>query len=93
MKHYNSTTPPLYRPQDMTSPPTALFTGGHDILADPTDVAYLKEVLKPIGQPSAGSNFQEAYEHLDFVWAINAHTKIYPDVVKLANQYSAAKTA
>ncbi|GFR96055.1 lipase [Elysia marginata] len=37
---YGQTTPPLYYPGNITVP-VALFTGGNDALADPTDVSWL----------------------------------------------------
>jgi hypothetical protein len=37
LKHYNQTAPPAYKLADV-SVPTVLLSGGHDYLADPTDV-------------------------------------------------------
>jgi len=37
---FHQSTPPLYNVKDMKVP-TALFSGGHDTLADPADVAVL----------------------------------------------------
>ncbi|GMH36493.1 hypothetical protein BSKO_04361 [Bryopsis sp. KO-2023] len=77
---YGSKNPPEY---DLTAydVPTALLWGGKDMLADVTDVELLTEHL-----PSdilVYSKFLEEYEHLDFTWGIDAHEKIYPDMVKL----------
>lgn len=46
-EHYNSTSPPLYNCSMIPeSFPIALFSGGQDELADPTDVAYLVANLR-----------------------------------------------
>eukprot|EP00932_Pfiesteria_piscicida_P004758 SRR837773.14663.p1 GENE.SRR837773.14663~~SRR837773.14663.p1 ORF type:complete len:295 (+),score=93.29 SRR837773.14663:102-887(+) len=80
MEHYNQTTPPPYRLEDLTVP-TVLVTGDLDYLADPKDVATLmsklpKSVLKKqIRMPT--------YAHLDFTWAKDAYTELYPQLVDL----------
>jgi len=89
-QHYNQSTPPLYRPQDLYNPPLAFFTGSKDILADPTDFARLLSLLPTSNSPVVVHN-EAAYNHLDFTWAENAHTKIYPDIVQLAQKYSRVK--
>lgn len=60
--HYNSSTPPAYDPSLITIP-TALFYGGMDALADPTDVQTLIPLLKNL----VYSNLEPHYAHLDFV--------------------------
>ncbi|MEJ1276465.1 hypothetical protein NN561_007370 [Cricetulus griseus] len=59
--------------------PIAVWNGGHDILADPRDVSmllpklqnliYHKEVLP--------------YNHLDFIWAMNAPQEVYNEIVSM----------
>jgi len=66
--------------------PVALFSGGQDDLADPTDVAVMMADL-----PSnliVYKNYQADYSHLDFVWGLDAQYLIYPDIVSLAKNYS-----
>eukprot|EP00163_Fabomonas_tropica_P012961 TRINITY_DN24371_c0_g1_i1.p1 TRINITY_DN24371_c0_g1~~TRINITY_DN24371_c0_g1_i1.p1 ORF type:complete len:139 (+),score=39.25 TRINITY_DN24371_c0_g1_i1:23-418(+) len=77
-QHYNgSSTPPQYPLGDITVP-VALFSGGNDDLADPTDVGLLQQQLPP----GFYQNYQEDYEHMDFVWGENAYKDIYPLVVQ-----------
>jgi pimeloyl-ACP methyl ester carboxylesterase len=85
-KHYNTTIPPMYHPS-LIQIPTALFYGGNDALADPTDVeTYLIPSLKNL----VLQHFEPTYAHLDFVWGVNACTKIYPSILQLLEKYSSA---
>jgi len=88
--HYHSATPPQYSLGNMTSPPMAFFTGTQDQLADPTDVKHLLSSLPSSNYPVVVHN-EPSYEHMDFVWGMDAKTKIYPTIVQLINKYS--KTA
>jgi len=83
LKHYNTTTPPAYNPS-LIQIPTALYYGGLDALADPTDVAHLIPLLKNV----VYSYYEPYYAHLDFVWGVDANTKIYPTVVQLLKKYN-----
>lgn len=86
MAKYGSTVPPLYN-LSQVSVPTALFTGGNDYLANPTDVKRLMAELP--SETVVFHNNQEKYAHLDFTWGITSHEDIYPDVVSLLKKYSA----
>jgi pimeloyl-ACP methyl ester carboxylesterase len=81
--HYGVTTPPLYDLSQL-SVPTALFSGSHDYLGDPKDVE--KIVKEAPASMIVHQDVQEDYAHLDFVWAPNANTRIYNQVVSLLNQ-------
>jgi len=87
MAFYNSPTPPQYQPQNFTSPPIALFTGSKDILADLADIHHLVDVLPTSNKPIVNHN-EPTYNHLDFVWGLNACQKIYPSVLQLARKYA-----
>jgi hypothetical protein len=55
------------------------YTGNNDFLADPTDVAWLKEQVKDsliadVNNPT--------WEHLDFIWAWDAPKYCYNDIIK-----------
>jgi hypothetical protein len=82
MAHYNQTTPPLY---DMTkvTVPTALFYGDHDGYADPADVMRLSNVLPNV----VYSLETPAWEHMDFVWGMDAYKLVYPSVLQIMNKY------
>nr|XP_022321183.1 lysosomal acid lipase/cholesteryl ester hydrolase-like isoform X2 [Crassostrea virginica] len=78
MKHYNQTTPPVY---DVTKveTPVAIFSGGHDWLADPADVRNLVPQLRNV---RINKNIPE-WEHLDFIWAMDAPSKCYIDIISM----------
>ena len=65
--------------------PIALFTGGKDWLADPQDVAGLIPLLNSTGKLLYHKNI-DYYNHLDFVWGMDAAVKIYPDIIEIANK-------
>lgn len=66
--------------------PVALFTGGHDWLADPTDVAYLLPILNQTGYLKFHKNIPY-YSHLDFIWGVDVANMVYADVVSLAQKF------
>jgi len=78
--HYGQKTPPLY---DLSKLKTkiALFTGTQDYLADPKDFSRLKGEL-PQNLIVDTLNVDE-YSHIDFIWGVDASTKIYQEVLKL----------
>jgi pimeloyl-ACP methyl ester carboxylesterase len=82
LAHYNSSTPPNYDVTKMTVP-TALFYGGRDGFADETDV----DRLIPQLQSLVFTHYEPDYEHLDFVWGMNAYEKIYNLIIELVNKY------
>ncbi|TNN22266.1 putative lysosomal acid lipase/cholesteryl ester hydrolase [Liparis tanakae] len=96
MKHYNQnqrlltplgflspqSTPPLYRVQDMKVP-TALFSGGQDTLADPKDMAVL---LTQVSNLVFHQDIKH-WDHLDFIWGLDAPQQMFPSILKLLQEY------
>jgi len=81
-KHYGQRDPPCYNLANMVAP-VALFSGGMDDLADPTDVSRLISELNPnviIYQDEISY-----YSHMDFVWGLDAYTVLYPQIISLIN--------
>lgn len=87
-QHYGTHHYPCYDLSQVIAP-TALYTGGRDKLADPTDVTKIKEQMNP-SKIVHEFNIDE-YEHMDFIWGLDAHQKLYPDVVELLQKYSPTK--
>ncbi|GFR99872.1 lipase [Elysia marginata] len=74
---YNQPTPPLYYPSNITVP-VAIFTGGKDALADPTDVSWLLtqiNVTHHIDIPW--------YNHLSLILGSDVEYVIYPHLVPI----------
>ena len=65
--------------------PMALFTGGRDWLADPNDVAGLLPQLRSTGKLISLKNIPY-YDHLDFIWGMDAATKVYNDIITTAHR-------
>ncbi len=62
--------------------PIMLMAGKSDNIVGPVDLAQLMELL-PNG---FGYEEVEDYGHLDYIWADNAHTKIYPQIVRFISR-------
>ncbi|XP_073345327.1 gastric triacylglycerol lipase [Pagrus major] len=82
MKHYNQTTPPQYNIQDVKVP-TALFSGGQDTLADPKDVAVLLTQVTNL----VFHQHIDHWDHLDFIWGLDAPEVMFPSILKLLQEH------
>ncbi|XP_040294243.1 lysosomal acid lipase/cholesteryl ester hydrolase-like [Bufo bufo] len=83
LERYKQSTPPLYDVTKMTVP-TALWSGGNDWLADPLDVKLLIPKIKNLV-------YQEEipkWEHLDFIWGINAPQKLYKKILNFLKRHA-----
>lgn len=86
IQHYKQPTPPQYVLANLpTTLPIALFTGGNDYLADPTDVATL---IQDLPVPPVLHHYEPTYSHVDYVIAENAHIVAYPDILSLLAKYN-----
>ncbi|KAI9592296.1 triacylglycerol lipase [Syncephalis fuscata] len=69
----------LTYPTQRIHTPIALFYGGCDSLSN------INELLKDLPVP-AYAHKVDHFEHLDFLWADDAHQVVYPDVVRLLSE-------
>lgn len=84
LKHYGQATPPKYNLGNVTAP-TAFFYGANDWLADPTDAL--------LAAPKVGNlvnltcvNFSQ-WNHIDFLWGIDAKELLYLPTLDLLRKY------
>lgn len=77
---YGQDQPPVYN-LTMIRTKLALFTGGRDTLSGTEDIDIL---LRQLPQEVVGYHHREPdYAHLDFGLGIDAHVKVYPQVLDL----------
>ena len=60
--------------------------GGEDLLSDSRDIDALTNALPK--ERIAQVLIEQSYEHLDFVWGMDAQILIYPSVIRLLSKYS-----
>ncbi|XP_048769439.1 gastric triacylglycerol lipase-like [Ostrea edulis] len=76
--HYHQATPPVYNVSTMTTP-TVLYWAKNDWLADPKDVANLQQKIVNL----KGSFELKSWNHLDFIWGVDAATLVYKPIINL----------
>lgn len=64
---------------------TAIFYGGHDWLTGTKDISRL---AREINKTLIGTYFIKHYNHLDFVWGLDAGYILYPHVLDILKRYS-----
>ncbi|XP_015280089.1 PREDICTED: lipase member M-like isoform X2 [Gekko japonicus] len=74
---YNQPNPPLYKIEDMAVP-TAVWSGGNDLVADPEDI---KVLLPRIRKLLYHRNIFD-WNHWDFIWGLNAPQNMYSKIIK-----------
>lgn len=87
---YGTEEPPVYDLKDIKTP-IAIFSGGEDLLSDSRDIDALTNALPR--EYIAEVLIEQSYEHLDFVWGMDAHVLIYPSVMRLLKHYSSPSSA
>ncbi|KAJ1066932.1 hypothetical protein K5549_000632 [Capra hircus] len=78
LMHYNQPTPPIYNLTAMNVP-IAVWSAGQDLLADPQDVDLLLSKLSNLIHHKEIPN----YNHLDFIWAMDAPQEVYNEIISL----------
>ncbi|XP_068957763.1 gastric triacylglycerol lipase-like [Petaurus breviceps papuanus] len=81
MLHWRQTTPPFYRTEDMRVP-TFLWSGGNDWLTPPKDVENLLQQLPNLKY----HKMIPSYNHLDFIWGMDAAQQIYNELIEIMKQ-------
>lgn len=64
----------------------ATGAGGADLLSDSRDIDALISALP--AEHVAEVLIEPSYEHLDFVWGMDAHVLIYPSIKRLLQKYT-----
>ncbi|KAJ7324183.1 hypothetical protein JRQ81_017203 [Phrynocephalus forsythii] len=79
---YNMSTPPFYRIEEMAVP-TALWSGGNDFVEDKKDI----ELLLPRITHLVFYKNIPSWQHLDFMWGMDAPENLYTDILNLMQKF------
>lgn len=90
MDVYHQRTAPVLDLSKIAAP-VALFSGGDDALGDPTDVAEIAAALPPSSLVHASAIAK--FAHLDFVWAPDAASLLYPDVKAVLDAHRSSSSS
>lgn len=77
------TTPPAYEIEKLKMP-TAIWSGGHDLLANPKDM----DMLIPRFTNLVFYECFPEWEHLDFIWGLDAAKRMYTKIIDLMKKYA-----
>ncbi|XP_060063489.1 lysosomal acid lipase/cholesteryl ester hydrolase-like [Ylistrum balloti] len=84
LDRYNQTTPPAWN-ASLVKTPTVVYSGSMDWLADPDDVRALLPKITNL----VASKVMDEWQHLDFIWAMDAPQQVYRDVIRRIHQQEA----
>ncbi|XP_019339825.1 lysosomal acid lipase/cholesteryl ester hydrolase isoform X2 [Alligator mississippiensis] len=76
--HYKQKIPFIYEVADMNVP-TAIWSGGNDWLSTPREVARLRPEIKNL----VYDKFIPSWNHLDFLWGLDAPKLMYKEMIDL----------
>ena len=74
---YNSLRPPIYHFEKIGTP-IVMMSGSEDWLAAPDDVTWTAQQLPNLVKLDE----IKGYNHLDFIWGMSAHIKVYRNIIK-----------
>ncbi|XP_053164948.1 lipase member M-like [Hemicordylus capensis] len=78
---YNQSCPPTYKIENSIVP-TAVWSGGNDLVADPEDM----EILLPRITNLVYYQNVSDWNHWDFIWGLNAPQRMYYKITELMNR-------
>ncbi|XP_038173722.1 tear acid lipase-like protein [Arvicola amphibius] len=81
MQHYNQTTPPFYKVENMKVP-TVMWSGRRDTLADPKDVANLEPNISNL----VYYKWIPDYNHVDFAIGLDAFHQVFSEILSFINE-------
>ncbi|XP_042316412.1 lipase member M-like [Sceloporus undulatus] len=80
--HWRQTTPLIYKLEDIKIP-LAMWTGGQDFFADSRDIAMLSSRISNL----IYQKHIPEWQHLDFVWGLDAPEKMYMEIIDIMKAY------
>ncbi|XP_007445195.1 lysosomal acid lipase/cholesteryl ester hydrolase-like [Python bivittatus] len=82
MEKYNQVTPPIYKIEDIKIP-IALWTGGEDLFVNSRDFKALKLQISNL----IYHQHIPEWQHLDYIWGLDATERMYMDIIKIMKRY------